>query len=139
MSATHEDFGREVRRSGPSDRNFGVVIAAALLVISLLPLRHGKPVRVWSLALSAALLVVTLLRPDLLHGANRIWTRIGLLLGKVLNPVVTALLFFLVFTPAGMILRWMGKDLLGLRFDANAETYWNERSQSPASGMADQF
>lgn len=138
MSETHEDFGREAGRQGPSDRNFGLVMAAAFLVIGLLPLRHHNPVRGWSLILSAAVFLISLARPAWLHLANRIWTKIGLLLGKVLNPVVTALLFFLVFTPAAMILRRMGKDLLALRFDRDAGTYWNERSASPSS-MADQF
>lgn len=138
MSATHEDFRREVRRSGPSDRSFGFVIAASLLVIGILPLRHGRPIRVWSLALSAALILTALLRPALLRAANRIWMKIGLLLGKVVNPLVTGLLFYLVFTPAALILKWMGKDLLGLRFDPTAETYWTGRAGS-ASSMADQF
>ena len=139
MSATHEDFGREVRRPGPSDRNFGLVISIALLVIGVVPLRRGHPVRVWSLLLGAVVLILTALRPALLHRANLIWTKIGLLLGKVLNPVVTALLFFLVFTPAATILRWMAKDLLGLRFDPTSESYWTQRVSGTSSGMVDQF
>ncbi|MBV8845370.1 MAG: hypothetical protein JO307_21385 [Bryobacterales bacterium] len=140
MSATHEDFGREVHRSGPSDRNFGLVISAAFLIIGILPLRHGKPVRLWGLALSIALLGIALLRPATLKALNRVWMKIGLLLGKALNPIVTALLFFLVFTPAGIILRWMRKDLLALQIDPGAETYWIDRTASgPVSTMADQF
>jgi hypothetical protein len=139
VSATHEDFRREVRRSGPSDRSFGFVIGAALLVIGILPLRHGRPVRVWSLALSAALILTALLRPALLQGANRVWMKIGLLLGRIVNPVVTGLLFYLVFSPAAIILRWMGKDLLRLGFDPTIETYWTGRAASDSSSMVDQF
>jgi len=130
MSATHEDFKREVRRSGPSDRSFGFVIAAALVVIGILPLRHGRPVRLWSVILSGVVLLLALARPVLLHGANRIWMKIGLFLGKIVNPVVTGLLFYLVFTPAAFILRRMGKDLLELRFDRTTGTYLTERTSS---------
>ena len=140
MSATHEDFGREVRRSGPSDRNFGLVIGCAFLLIGLAPLRHAKPVRVWSLALSAALLLAAWIRPGLLRQANRIWMALGRFLGKVVNPVVTALLFYLVFTPAAIVLRRLGKDPLRLRMDRSASTYWIERgARGSAENMANQF
>ena len=63
-------------------------------------------------------------------------------MGKVMNPILTALLFYFVFTPAGFILRLTRKDPLGIAFDRNAQSYWNTREASPAggdSGMANQF
>jgi hypothetical protein len=140
MSGTHEDFGREVRRSGPSNRNFGLVISAALTAIGFMPLRHHHPMRWWALVAASCLVLVTVIKPNLLHSANLIWMRVGLVLGKVVNPIVIALLFFLVFTPVAAILRWMKKDLLGLRINPDADTYWVSRAQSTAaSSMADQF
>jgi hypothetical protein len=138
--ATHEDFGRTVHGRGPSDRNFGLVFTAAFLFFGLWPLRHGRPVRMWCLALSGAILIVTLLRPSLLHGANWIWTRLGLLLGKVVNPIVSGLLFYLVFTPAAAVMRWMGKDLLRLKREPTANTYWIRRDVADnLSDMSNQF
>jgi hypothetical protein len=138
--STHEDFTRELHSSGPSDRSFGVVFTVLFLVLGVLPLRHGKPVRIWCEVLAGVILLVTLIRPRLLHHFNVIWMRCGKLLGKIVNPIVTALLFYLVFTPAAVILRWMGKDLLGLAFDAQAATYWRPRGESgPESSMVDQF
>ena len=140
MSTTHEDLSRRVHGSGPSDRNFGFVFTAAFLFFGLWPLRHGKPIRFWCLALSALFLLVTLIRPSLLHVLNLAWTKIGLLLGKVVNPIVTALLFFIVFTPVAAILRWMGKDLLRIKIDRDARTYWIKRDNSAeAPDMANQF
>jgi hypothetical protein len=140
MSTMHEDLSRRVHGSGPSDRNFGFVFTVAFLFFGLWPLRHGKPIRYWCLALSGAFLVITLVRPSLLHLLNRAWTKLGLLLGKVVNPIVTGLLFFIVFTPVAAILRWMGKDLLRLSIDRDAKTYWIPRDASAdASDMANQF
>lgn len=140
MSATHEDFGREVERRGPSNRNFGLVFTAAFLLYGLWPLRHGRPVRLVGLVLSAAVLCVALIRPALLELPNRLWTKLGDLLGRVVNPVVTALLFYLVFTPAAVALRWMGKDIMGLAIDRRAATYWIPRAASePRSDMTNQF
>jgi hypothetical protein len=140
MSATHEDFTREIGRPGPSDRNFGFVFAAAFLLFGLLPLRHGKPIRPWWLVASAAVLLITLIRPSLLHFANTIWTKIGLLLGKVVNPIVTALLFFVVFTPIAVVLRLMGKDLMMISFDRGTKTYWSDRQAwNERADMSNQF
>jgi hypothetical protein len=140
MSTTHEDFGRKVHGRGPSDRNFGFVFAGAFLLFGLTPLRRGAPVRTWCLALSAAFVIVTLLRPSLLHRANRAWTQVGRLLGKVVNPIVTGLLFYLVFTPAAAVLRWIGKDLLRLNPNSEAKTYWIQRTAADdLSDMSNQF
>lgn len=140
MSATHEEFRREVHSRGPSDRNFGFVFTTAFLLFGLSPLRHGRPVRVWCLAVSAAFCLITVIRPALLHGANRIWTKCGTVLGRIVNPIVTALLFYLVFSPAAAILRWMGKDVLRLRADPRAGSYWIPRnSADDLSTMKNQF
>lgn len=138
MSSTHEDYRRKTAHRGPSDRNFGLVFTAFFLLVGLAPLRHRLPVRVWALALAGALLVVSILRPSLLRFANRVWIQIGLVLGKVVNPIVTGLLFYLVFTPAGLVLKWTGKDLLRLRPEPDAPTYWQARSES-LSDMSNQF
>jgi len=87
MSSTHEDFKREIHGRGPSDRNFGFVFTAVFLFLALWPLRHGRPVRFWALALSVAFFSVTVVRPSWLHAANRVWTQCGILIGKVVNPV----------------------------------------------------
>jgi hypothetical protein len=104
MASIHEDFTPRIHPTGPSDRNFGLVFTAAFLFFGLWPLRHGGPMRLWCLGLSAGFLLITAVRPALLHGLNRAWTRCGILMGKVVNPVVTGLLFYLVFTPVAMVL-----------------------------------
>jgi Saxitoxin biosynthesis operon protein SxtJ len=139
-NATHEDFGREMPGNGPSDRNFGLVFSAAFLFFGLWLLRHGKPIRIWSLTFSGTVLLVALIRPSLLNGLNVVWTRMGKVLGKVVNPAVTGLLFYLVFTPWAIILRWMGRDLLGISLDSNAPTYWIHRDAvGNSSDMKNQF
>lgn len=139
-SQHHEDFRRTSHGAGPSDRNFGWVFSAAFLVFGLWPRFHGKPLRPVWLGLCAAVLLITLVRPSLLHPANLVWTRIGLLLGKVINPIVTGLLFYLVFTPVALVLQWRGKDLLGLALDSRADSYWIPRTAADESAsMTNQF
>jgi hypothetical protein len=125
---THEDFSRTEEVRGPSDRSFGWVFVVFFALAGLWPIVHARPARIWALALSAMVAVVTLLRPALLHPANRLWMRFGLLLSRVVNPVVTALLFYLVLTPVGILMRLCGKDPMRLRPDPNATTYWIERN-----------
>lgn len=129
----------EVRRS--SDRSFGVVFAAAFLVIALFPLVRGGEPRLWALAVAAAFLGAALIRPALLAPLNRLWFRFGLLLGRVTNPLIMGLVFFLVITPMAVIMRLRGKDPLRLRPDREAKSYWIERvppGPAPAS-MTNQF
>ena len=129
----------EGRRS--SDRSFGVVFAAASAVIALLPLLRGRDLRLWALIAAAAFLAVALLRPALLAPLNRLWFQFGLLLGRVTNPIIMGLVFFLLITPMALILRLRGNDPLRLRLAPQAKSYWIERTPpgpTPAS-MTDQF
>ncbi len=139
--AVHESLSsrHEVRRS--SDRSFGLVFAAAFLAIALFPLARGGEPRFWALALAATFLVLALLRPALLAPLNRLWFRFGLLVARVTNPLVMGLVFFLVITPMAVVMRLRGKDLLRLRLDRDARSYWIERvppGPAPAS-MTHQF
>ena len=140
MSTTHEDFKREIKTKGPSDRSFGLLFSAVFLIFGLWPLIHGNATRTWCLAVAGAILLVTLFRPSLLHWPNVVWLKFGILLGRVVNPVITGILFYLAFTPFAVILRWRGKDLLDLSFDPGAKSYWIPRHPSGTeSNMIDQF
>ena len=140
MTNFHEDLERHSPQNG-SDRAFGLLFSALSAAIALWPLRAGLPVRLPFLLLTAGLLAVSLGRPSLLGPLNRIWTRVGMLLGRVVNPVVTALLFFLVFTPVGMLARFLGKDPLRLKWKPEADTYWitRDRADDPRERLAKQF
>lgn len=111
-----------------SDRSFGIVFCVVFAVIGLYPLLGGGDVRLWSLGLAAAFLLAALVRPGLLAPLNRWWLKFGLLLGRIVSPLAMGLVFFLVMTPTGLIMRMLGKDLLRLRLEPAAESYWIERS-----------
>ncbi len=126
----HEDLRSHGEPRGGSDRQFGFVFAAVCAIIALWPLRSGAPIRTPALLLAALFLAFTLARPSLLHPLNRLWIRFGMLLGRIVNPVVSALLFFLVFTPAGLMARALGKDALRLKRDPQAASYWIPRADA---------
>lgn len=126
-AATHENFSTRQEPEGSSDRGFGLVFAAVFGLIALAPLRHGGSVRLGVLAIAAAFVIVALMVPRALSPLNRLWLRFGLLLHKVVSPVVMALLFFAVVTPAALIIRWIGRDPLRLTFEPTADSYWIER------------
>jgi hypothetical protein len=124
---THEDYTPRIAPRMSSDRSFGWVFTAFFVVVGCLPLRHHRPVHIWALVVSGGLLAITLTRPSLLHFGNVAWRRLGLLLGAVVNPIVMGVLFFGVVTPMALLMRWMSKDVLRLRWDAQVRTYWLPR------------
>jgi hypothetical protein len=85
--------------------------------------------------------LVAILRPTLLRHPNRLWTKLGLLLGKIVSPVALAILFYGVVAPIGMLVRLTGKDPLRLRLDSGAESYWIPRKPPgpPPESMTNQF
>jgi hypothetical protein len=137
----HESFDRDEAIHGSSDRSFGLVFAAVFLAISILPWIFGGRLRVWSLGVAAVFGVVALAAPRVLAPLNKLWLRFGLLLHRIVSPVVLGIMFFLVITPMGLLMRAFGKDPLRLRFDRSASTYWIPREPPgpPPDSFSDQF
>ena len=137
----HEDLTRGAVVRASSDRQFGLVAGLLLLAVSLWPVLSRGRIRLPVLGLAAAMLLLAALAPSLLHPLNYLWTKLGALLARMVNPVVMAALFYLVFTPFGLLLRLLGKSPLRLRADPQAASYWMERQPPgpPPESMANQF
>jgi hypothetical protein len=138
----HHEFGaahQEIETS--SDRSFGLVFAAVFALLAAYLAWRGNTWWPAALALAAAFLVCALARPSLLAPLNWLWTRLGLLLGAIVAPIVMGIVYFAVFTPMGLIARLIGKDFLRLRRDPAAPTYWLPRQdQEPTpERLRDQF
>src|ERR1044071_6154714 len=123
-SGAHEDFSRSEINEGPSNRSFGLTVGIVLALVALAPVLRAKPVRAWAAIPAAALLLAAFFFPSALRAPNRLWMKLAWLMSKITNPIITGAMFYLLFTPAAIICRWMGKDLLRLKYDAAADSYW---------------
>lgn len=124
---THETLTREEAVKGSSDRSFGLTFAVVGLILAGIGYWRGHGYWVYALAASAGFGVLALAAPGLLAPLNKLWLKFGLLLHHIVNPLVMGLLFFAVITPMAVVVRLMGKDLLRLRFDRQAKSYWIPR------------
>ena len=120
-----------------SNRNFGIVFFVVFLLIALYPLTYGGEVRIWSLIISIIFLILGLLNSKILAPLNKIWFKFGILLGKIVSPLIMGIIFFLVVTPIGFIMRLFRKDVLNLKYNKN-KSYWIEKN-GPKSKMKNQF
>ena len=121
----------------PSNKNFGIVFFIVFFIIALFPLLKDEDLRWWSLIISSVFLVLGLINSNILTPLNKIWFKFGLLLGKIVSPIVMGAVFFLVVTPTGIIMKLMGKDLLNLKKN-NSKTYWIEK-KNENNNMKNQF
>ena len=121
---THERLAHDEKGVIGSDRSFGIVFAVVFTAIGLFPLLRGASPRSWSLAVAGGFLAVALVKPPWLAPLNTLWFRFGLLLQRVVHPIVLAVIYFAVVTPTGLVMRALGKDPLRLRFDPDAASYW---------------
>ena len=122
----------------PSNRNFGLVFFVVFLIVALWPLKSGEGVRLWSLVLSIIFLILGIINHKLLTPLNKMWIRFGFFLGTIVSPVVMGVVYFLVVTPIGIFMRFLGKDLLNTRKVNNTSTYWIKRDKQHGT-MKKQF
>lgn len=126
--STHEDLTRQdENQKQSSDRFFGLTFFVVFLLIALWPLLHHGPVRLPFLGLALAFLGIALLAPAWLGPLNRLWLKFGALLHAITSPLILGIMFFVVMLPIGLVMRLLGKDLLRLRFDRAASSYWIRR------------
>jgi hypothetical protein len=139
--STHEDYSRAHPRQLSSERSFGFIFGGFLLLVGLIPILRGHPLRPWAVGFSVVFFVVALVRPLLLRPLNRLWAEVGVRLNQIVNPIVTGLMFFALFTPTAWLSRLAGRDPLRIRCSPNEQSYWIQRN--PASegsdGMRHQF
>ena len=120
-----------------SNKSFGLVFFIFFLIVSFYPLVNGEDIRKWSLVFSIIFLVLGLTNSKILNPLNKLWFKFGIFLGKIMSPVIMGIIFFLVVTPIGLLMRLFGKDILNLKFN-NKATYWIEKN-GPKSKMRNQF
>jgi len=113
-----------------SEKSFGILFCIVFAIIGLYPLLSFNFVRVWALVIALIFLVLGLTKPSVLKPLNTGWIKLGEILGKIIAPVVMLLVFFIVITPIGLMLRLFGKDILGLKFSEKVKTYWITRDKN---------
>ena len=120
-----------------SNRSFAIVFFVVFLIIAIYPLTHGGDIRIWSAIISFIFLVLGFLNSSILTPLNKVWFKFGILLGKIISPLIMGIIFFLVVTPIGLLMRLLGKDLINLKYNNN-KSYWIEK-KGPKSKMKNQF
>ena len=121
----------------PSNRNLGIVFSLVFLAIGLYPLINDNDVRIWSLVISLIFLLLGILNAKILTPLNKFWFKLGILLGTFIAPIVMGFVFFLVVTPIGLLIKLLGKDLIGIKKN-NSKSYWIEKPDQQTS-MKNQF
>jgi hypothetical protein len=121
-------------------RSFGFLVGGVFALLGTWPAAvHGLPPRVWALVLAAALVLPAAIHPRILAQPYRAWMALGHALGLVNTRIILSLFFYLVLTPVGVVLRWMGKDPMRRAWDPAAVSYRQPREPRPGSHMRQQF
>ena len=111
----------------PSNKNFGIVFFLFFLIVSILPLFEDENIRIWALIIGVIFLTLGLFNSSILTPLNKIWFKFGILLGRIISPIVMSIVYFGVITPISLIMKLLGKDLLNLK-KSKKKSYWIEKS-----------
>jgi len=121
-------------------RNFGLIVGGIFGALSLWPLVfRGEPIRLWMTALAVALIVPALVAPRVLAPAHRVWMLIGHVLGWINTRIIMGIIYFVLITPMGLVMRLFGRDPMQRALDSNATTYRVPQKPRPGTHMLRQF
>jgi len=108
-----------------SNITFGIIFFIFFLIIGLYPLISNESFRIWSVIISLVFLIITIIKPNLFTFLNKLWIKFGILLGKIISPIIMGLVFFLVVTPVGIFVKILKKDVMSLKREKSS--YWINR------------
>ena len=120
-----------------SNKSFGIVFFIIFFLLAFYPLTFGGELKIWSLFISLIFLVLGLFNSKILNPLSKLWFKFGIFLAKIISPIILAIIFFLMVTPIGLIMRAFKKDVLNLKYNDN-KTYWIKKTD-PKSKMKNQF
>jgi len=142
MNYSHEKFSRSNGPHMGSERSFGVVFAVVFAVLGSWWAYQGNVDWGYSfLSVGVVFALIALIIPSVLHPLNVIWFRFGLLLHKIVSPLILGLIFFVTVTPIALVFKVLRKDPLNRRLSPEAKSYWIRRDPpgpDPQS-MSNQF
>ena len=121
-----------------SEKSFGILFGVVFIIVSVWPLFYSNSLRIWSLILAIIFFLLAFLKPSLLKSFNNAWIKLGELLGRIIAPIVMAIVYFLILTPISLLVRLFGKDLIGMKFNNDIKSYWIKRKKHLGS-MDKQF
>ena len=127
---------QQIKINKKNNITFGILFFIFFLIIGLYPLISGGVIRIWSIVLSLIFSIITIIKPNLFTFLNKSWIQFGILLGRIISPIVMGLVFFIVVTPIGILVRILKKDVMGLK--RGASSYWIHREDKLQS-MKKQF
>ena len=120
-----------------SEKSFGILFFIVFFLVGIWPLFNSDTPRIWSLTLSFIFLTVVFLKQELLKPLNSTWIKLGEILGKIIAPIIMAVIFFFILTPLSFIIRIFGKDPLKLKISKD-NSYWIKREKN-INSMDKQF
>ena len=112
-----------------SNRSFGLLFFIVFIVVGLWPVIKGETANIYLILISLFFLIFGLINSKILSPFNKAWIKFGEILGLIIAPIIMALVYFIILTPISLIVRMLGKDLLGLKFLKKQDTYWMKRKK----------
>ena len=116
-------------KSQSSNRSFGLLFFIVFIVVGLWPITKGETGNIYLIMISLFFLIFGLINSKILSPFNKAWIKFGEILGLIIAPIIMALVYFIILTPISLIVRMLGKDLLGLKFLKKQDTYWTRRKK----------
>ena len=116
-------------KKNTQNRSFGILFFIVFLVLSLWPLTKNSELNIYLLSIAIIFLVLGLINSKILSPLNRTWIKFGEGLGRVIAPIVMAIVYFIILTPISLIVRIFGKDLISLKFKKDLNSYWIKRNK----------
>ena len=112
-----------------SNRSFGVLFFVVFLALAFWPMLNNGAPNYYLILLSLIFLILGLVNSKILSPLNKGWIKFGEILGKIIAPIVMAMVYFLILTPISLFVRLFGKDLIGMKFSNDVKSYWIRRKK----------
>ncbi len=111
------------------NRSFGLLFFIVFLAFALWPLTKKGEVNLYLFSIALIFLALGIFNSKILSPLNKSWIKLGEILGRIIAPIVMAIVYFIILTPISLLVRFIGKDLIGMKFSNDIKSYWVKRKK----------
>tara|TARA_A100000164_G_C21937689_1_gene788889 strand:- start:3321 stop:3719 length:399 start_codon:yes stop_codon:yes gene_type:complete len=118
---------------GGSDKNFSIVFSVVFFIVGIYLSLKNYNLIYWPFLISILLILIGYLKPSILKIPNILWTKFGIFLSRLLNPIILGVIYLLTIIPIGLIFKIINKDPLNKKINLDIDSYWIKRETPPES------
>jgi hypothetical protein len=114
-----------------SNKSFGIVFFLFFSILGIYPIWNDDKLNLILISIGIIFLILGIRNSNILTSPNKYWIKFGLVLGKLISPIIMFIIYFFLLFPISLLGKLVGRDTCNTSYNPNIKSYWIKRNDDP--------